>query len=591
MSFQRRIFLTLTGLTLLPLVVFYLSSLKQFSQSLTKEMENETLLASTALNHEVEDLLHPGMAGLKLLSELPFLHEQLLEDWDKDSGLRNLLLQFQKTYPHFLELRVLKGGQEPSWFSSTWHLRVTRKPEERTLSRLKESVGSYMGSIRPSSLLSEVPELPVGVVFEGETGQKHLLEGAIDLREFFHRIDVIASGWQKDDHLRALVLLGQERQVLYRTRNAPAEWEASGQFEIRSQELASLPGYHLNLLIPKSEMSLPIQRLREQVGALGILLACLASLSGFWLVRRLTSPVRNLAEAAKEVAQGNLNPHLEPGFDDELGELARGFDFMCDSLKFRQEQVEELRNKLQKSVDDLERQVRDRTAELFERYEEQKQLSRMLTHDLGNMIGSVQLGLSNLKQEDSSQKGVESLVQVARETSSFLNRFRELMAVEEGRIEARMEWVDVAEITEDLELLYANRLDDKELHLEIRLEENLKIHVDREWFLLSVLSNLMSNAIKFSHPGSRIVWSAYSRDSDVILSLMDFGVGMSEEECEKALHAGKSLVRSGTQGEKGTGFGLPMVSRWVQFFQGSLKLSPNPVGGLEVCLRLPGRAE
>lgn len=84
----------------------------------------------------------------------------------------------------------------------------------------------------------------------------------------------------------------------------------------------------------------------------------------------------------------------------------------------------------------------------------------------------------------------------------------------------------------------------------------------------------MSNAIKFSHPGGRIVlWAVPAPDGEVAIEVIDHGIGMPEALRASVLEITRRTTRPGTEGERGTGFGMPLVKAYVALYGGRISVT------------------
>jgi signal transduction histidine kinase len=88
----------------------------------------------------------------------------------------------------------------------------------------------------------------------------------------------------------------------------------------------------------------------------------------------------------------------------------------------------------------------------------------------------------------------------------------------------------------------------------------------------NVLNNLISNAIKFSRPGSTIDISSSVSGDNILLIVQDHGIGMPKDLIANVFRTDKPTSRTGTSGEKGTGFGMPVVNSYMQRFGGSISI-------------------
>jgi len=106
--------------------------------------------------------------------------------------------------------------------------------------------------------------------------------------------------------------------------------------------------------------------------------------------------------------------------------------------------------------------------------------------------------------------------------------------------------------------------------------------------LTQVMSNLISNAIKFNRPGGRVDVSAEAtRDGGVEITITDMGVGMSAEEVEIAMRLFGQVDGTRTRWREGTGLGLPIARTLIELHGGALEIHSTPAQGTEVVVILP----
>lgn len=107
-----------------------------------------------------------------------------------------------------------------------------------------------------------------------------------------------------------------------------------------------------------------------------------------------------------------------------------------------------------------------------------------------------------------------------------------------------------------------------------------------------VMSNLVNNAVKYSHPGGDIEcvlgYQADSSSGLVRLEVIDHGVGMTEET-QKRVFCHDKTIYTGTSGEKGAGIALAICQDFVKMQGGKLEVSSVPDKGTVFSLVLPGR--
>jgi signal transduction histidine kinase len=221
---------------------------------------------------------------------------------------------------------------------------------------------------------------------------------------------------------------------------------------------------------------------------------------------------------------------------------------------------------------------------------EKESLLRILTHDLTNTIVSA-TAYAKIVQRRSDALTKEEIVQNISEIRISLEQAHELMeftrkilAIQSGKIEMPLQVHDLCPLAEESVHMFREFAHQK--GVEIRLvsgDEPVMAVVEPVIFKNSILNNLMSNAIKFSLPGETAE-IALRREGNVIK------VSVSNKGPCILAHAGKDLFvptigtsTPGTMGERGTGFGLPLVEQFIKKMHGSVHWESVPMDPKGVC--------
>jgi signal transduction histidine kinase len=101
-----------------------------------------------------------------------------------------------------------------------------------------------------------------------------------------------------------------------------------------------------------------------------------------------------------------------------------------------------------------------------------------------------------------------------------------------------------------------------------------------------ILRNLISNAIKFSHPGSAILLFGEQVDNHIAISIKDHGTGIKPEVKQK-LFSNESVSTRGTQNEKGSGIGLMLTHELITKLEGSIQVESETNEGSTFIVTLP----
>ena len=136
------------------------------------------------------------------------------------------------------------------------------------------------------------------------------------------------------------------------------------------------------------------------------------------------------------------------------------------------------------------------------------------------------------------------------------------------------------------------KFSDKDIALEMEVDREIHVLAEETSLINSVLNNILTNAVKFSFKGSRIVIRARKQGDRVAVSFRDFGVGMPPSLVAEIFDVRKATHRAGTQGETGTGFGMPLLKRFVDAYDGQVEIlskeqaAPIEERGTEIVLSL-----
>lgn len=126
---------------------------------------------------------------------------------------------------------------------------------------------------------------------------------------------------------------------------------------------------------------------------------------------------------------------------------------------------------------------------------------------------------------------------------------------------------------------------EKSINLELRGFENTWVNADKNMMEL-IIRNLISNAIKFSNPGTKVLVTCKEQEGKYKLCVRDFGVGITEENLQK-LNDGISFTTRGQANESGTGLGLLLVREYIQKNGGTMVVNSTLGEGTKFCVTLP----
>jgi len=193
----------------------------------------------------------------------------------------------------------------------------------------------------------------------------------------------------------------------------------------------------------------------------------------------------------------------------------------------------------------------------------------IIAHDLKNPFSTV-LGLSELLakefesfEPDKLKVFIEQIYKYSNNTFNLLENLLQWSMLQTGRMPLRPKLIDLKGLVdENIELLRGNALQ-KGIRIETEIENDLFVYVDVS-MITTVLRNLLSNAIKFTSQYGIIKIKVEKDDKMVKVSVIDNGVGISNQDLEKLFKIDSNPTTIGTSQEKGTGLGLILCKDFVE---------------------------
>ena len=224
--------------------------------------------------------------------------------------------------------------------------------------------------------------------------------------------------------------------------------------------------------------------------------------------------------------------------------------------------------------------------------EAQREMLHMLCHDLANPFTNI-MGVLDVIGDDPAAfaEYLPLLKASTRNGIEVIELVRLLRALEEKPLPLGR--VDLSQVVAESLAMLTSRIREKNVLVDADVPAGLHVVAERVSLGTTVLNNLLTNAIKFSHPGGIVELGAERADGTVRITVRDHGVGMPRSLLADLFDVRKVTSRPGTAGEKGTGFGMPLVRKLVETFGGSIAVSSREEAegssdhGTEVRVLLP----
>lgn len=216
------------------------------------------------------------------------------------------------------------------------------------------------------------------------------------------------------------------------------------------------------------------------------------------------------------------------------------------------------------------------------------QLVGTVAHDLKNPLGTISSIVEVIEEEIEDLKLREflDLIKITSNNSlEMVQSILDMSAIESGKIKIKRSETKLKEVVS----LAWNNVKHLATKKDIDLVQDIadiKMNIDQQRIAQS-LANLFSNAIKFSPRGSKIKINAKETTDSTIVSITDNGIGMSEKQMASIFDPTKTTSTPGTEGEIGTGYGLPLVAQIIEFHNGKINVTSSPNEGTTFTISFP----
>jgi signal transduction histidine kinase len=216
---------------------------------------------------------------------------------------------------------------------------------------------------------------------------------------------------------------------------------------------------------------------------------------------------------------------------------------------------------------------------------------RIIAHDLRNpistVVGTTNHILSNFDLSDSktTKHLLEETINLSMTTYNLLENLLDWSTSQMGEIRFNPTAVELKSvIAQNIELVNS-KIESKKINLEMSVDSSIMVFAD-ENMLQTVIRNLISNAVKFTHDYGVITINATLEESMCYLSISDTGIGISDENLKNLFRIDKDVRSYGTHNEKGAGLGLILCKEFIEINGGAISVKSQQGKGSEFIISL-----
>ena len=268
------------------------------------------------------------------------------------------------------------------------------------------------------------------------------------------------------------------------------------------------------------------------------------------------------------------------------------FRIRTASLEQAKQNLEKIVSKRTAEVEAQKRDLETQRLILQNANDTKNQLFSIIGHDLRSPLNSLQ-GLTDLIHHYQAEQQTEMVDEMVEHMGDSVKRLRHLLdnlltwaLNQSGNFKVNPELIKVDYFLNEIISILKESAKAKKIELVLTGASGCLIHADRN-SLSTVMRNLINNAIKFSHEGSKVEVEYTCDHKKTTITVTDYGVGISGEKLDEIFELTHSTY--GTNNEKGTGLGLVLVSEFVALNDGLIQVSSKLGEGTTFTLEFPNR--
>ena len=273
----------------------------------------------------------------------------------------------------------------------------------------------------------------------------------------------------------------------------------------------------------------------------------------------------------------------------EISAVIRKADFGKEKIEFQNYSYSELQE-----ITDALQTMNNQIAKNLENLEREKQIRQEFftnaSHELKTPLTSIR-GYSELLRQhaitdpDQIDHCLDCVLKESDQMTKLINDILTISKLEAKDYVVQKSHIKLKDLLENV--LNSLSVQAKAMNLDIDAScENVTVYANLD-HIQGILYNLISNAIKYNKPNGKIIIIIKERLDNILIKVMDTGIGISKEDQEKVFQRFYRVDKQRSKIVAGTGIGLAIVKHIVQFYNGSISLKSKENEGTSIEISLP----
>lgn len=292
----------------------------------------------------------------------------------------------------------------------------------------------------------------------------------------------------------------------------------------------------------------------------GLAVILISGLVSILLANSIIRPLVEVTEVAEKLADGQYKVRSKIRIDDEIGRLSDTLNYMAEEILKR----EQIKNDFISSI----------------------------SHELRTPLTSIKGWAVTLKSEEfrDDELLMDGLNIIETESDRLAQMVEDLLDFSRfisGRITLEKEAFNLRDTLNMISKQYRPRAKSNDIDFSLEVSDEIQTVLADENRIKQVLINLLDNSLKFTPAGGNILLSAYREDDNIVLSVKDNGVGISEEDLPNV----KEKFYRGKNKNANSGIGLSICDEIMKLHDGKLEIESKIDVGTLVRAILPIKEE
>ena len=317
-------------------------------------------------------------------------------------------------------------------------------------------------------------------------------------------------------------------------------------------------GMHHRMMLGAAERTF-VESYHRSLWWIGFLFAGIGLVVSYFLSGNITRPLRQLSRAAEKIRQGELKQEVPVETRDEVGQLAAVFNQMSAELAVNENNRQELL----------------------------ANIAHELKTPLAILQGHLESMLDGVEQPEPDK--LFSMQEEVMRLTRLVGDLRDLSLAQVHQLELHLQPMDLGEKTERAAEMLEPLLEEKTLHFVKELAPDLPLRQLDPDRLNQILYNLITNAIRYTTPGTAILLKTEAAGENVRLLIADEGPGIAPEDLPHVFEQFYRGDKSRNRALGGSGIGLSLAKSFVEAQGGSIRAENRKNGGAAFIVEFPDR--